>query len=550
MAILNIGHYVTHSRIVNTHTAGSNRFSYDADFLNGYLEHPHFWSPYFQWNQRYYLEGKLSFLDSPGEWFYDKTDGILYYWPENGKIQEGTLRGKIRSHALRIYDSKHIKISGFNFFGTTISADNADYITIEDCDFKYFAFNRRMLGVEDEYGDSVVSTIIRGDNTLIRNCTFEYCDGPAFALRGKGNRLENLLVHDINWTGLGHGMVDLGGCDKAVISRVTMYNGGESESLVPGKSSLIEFCDLGPDLGVMQEDGAIIQIIPSWQDGTVVRYTWVHHTHKFGIRADVWGPETDRPNAGNALFHHNVVWGNTVHKSQKPAIWAGGDSNRIFNNLSYDNEALDINIPLQADWKVPRVEYWNRNTLVHNNAAGEISGGRRTQPDVPLPGPSSNNFTGNVWSHVTDPENLDFRPKPGSELVDAGVELPGITDGYQGAAPDIGPYEYGDSSYWIPGYQAGYCSKPVPADGAAIRYTERDLIWLEGYRSMSSEVYFGTDSAGVAGAGRESNAFQGNRIHNIYQPDRLQRGMTYYWRVDAVREDGITKGRVWSFRII
>ncbi len=34
-----------------------------------------------------------------------------------------------------------------------------------------------------------------------------------------------------------------------------------------------------------------------------------------------------------------------------------------------------------------------------------------------------------------------FRPQGGSPLVDAGVVLPGINDGYAGALPDIGAVE-------------------------------------------------------------------------------------------------------------
>jgi hypothetical protein len=41
------------------------------------------------------------------------------------------------------------------------------------------------------------------------------------------------------------------------------------------------------------------------------------------------------------------------------------------------------------------------------------------------------------------PQDLDFRLKPGSAAVDAGVELPTITDGFTGKAPDLGAYELG-----------------------------------------------------------------------------------------------------------
>ena len=39
--------------------------------------------------------------------------------------------------------------------------------------------------------------------------------------------------------------------------------------------------------------------------------------------------------------------------------------------------------------------------------------------------------------------DFDFRLKPGSAAVDAGVVIPNVTDGYTGKAPDLGAYEVG-----------------------------------------------------------------------------------------------------------
>ena len=44
---------------------------------------------------------------------------------------------------------------------------------------------------------------------------------------------------------------------------------------------------------------------------------------------------------------------------------------------------------------------------------------------------------------LVDPAGGDFTPSPGSPLIDAGIPLPGIDDGYAGAAPDIGAVETG-----------------------------------------------------------------------------------------------------------
>jgi hypothetical protein len=44
-----------------------------------------------------------------------------------------------------------------------------------------------------------------------------------------------------------------------------------------------------------------------------------------------------------------------------------------------------------------------------------------------------------------EPEKLDFRLRPRSAAIDKGMVLPTITDGFKGAAPDLGAYEFGST---------------------------------------------------------------------------------------------------------
>lgn len=46
-------------------------------------------------------------------------------------------------------------------------------------------------------------------------------------------------------------------------------------------------------------------------------------------------------------------------------------------------------------------------------------------------------------THVVDVDAVDLRLREGSAAIDAGLVLPNVTDGFQGAAPDLGAYEYG-----------------------------------------------------------------------------------------------------------
>jgi hypothetical protein len=161
-------------------------------------------------------------------------------------------------------------------------------------------------------------------------------------------------------------------------------------------------------------------------------------------------------------------------------------------------------------------------------------------------------------AYLRAPEFRDFRPKAGSPVIDAGTNFlsstlleaqadPFVktTEGYMGAAPDIGAYEYGCTNYWIPGFQSAKASKPIPPDGSAGHATDRDLVWLGGYQGTSFDVYFGTDSNAVASATRASPEFRGNQLNNIYMPTNPVSNATCFWRIDTLTPEGTVTGDVW-----
>ena len=171
-----------------------------------------------------------------------------------------------------------------------------------------------------------------------------------------------------------------------------------------------------------------------------------------------------------------------------------------------------------------------------------------------MPGIADHNWHGadlgeDIRTQLRDPDNLDFRPKAGSDIIDAGVVIPGMLQPYLGKAPDIGPYEYDDKNYWIPGYQATAASQPVPPNHSTTVKTDADLMWLDAYKAISHDVYFGTDSACVASANRNSEEYKGNQTNNIYHPGALEKEKKYFWRIDAYKNQGLIRGEIWSFRV-
>jgi hypothetical protein len=98
---------------------------------------------------------------------------------------------------------------------------------------------------------------------------------------------------------------------------------------------------------------------------------------------------------------------------------------------------------------------------------------------------------------------------------------------------------------------------PVPADGVLYQDIWITLGWLPGNTAVSHDVYFSNNFNDVKDGAVD--AFQGNQTVTYFlagapgtpYPDGLVPGTTYYWRIDEVESDEITKhkGEIWSFTV-
>jgi hypothetical protein len=207
-------------------------------------------------------------------------------------------------------------------------------------------------------------------------------------------------------------------------------------------------------------------------------------------------------------------------------------------------------------WKTPgmctllweKMNGFHLDTVVVNNLAPRYMT-RWWGKEPPFPGMKHHNlFEPDTGQHLRDPANWDFRPQKDSPLVDAGT----LSDmdqfkyykkpHYVGKSPDIGAYEFGDRTYWIPGFQYPHASTPVPPDHAVNVKPDADLMFLGGDEAVRHRVWVGLTPNTLTQVAELSN--------NIFSPPSLLSGKTYYWRVDAVADDGtIGQGTVWKFTV-
>ncbi len=522
VAVMNLRNWTTYARLVQNHSAGTDNFDYDLA------------PDYKMTRAAYFIEGglggaELVMLDTAKEWAFDEVTKTLYLWADDGQNPaERDIRGKDQEYFF-VGDgtTSHITIDGLDFFATTVNFTSSDNITLQNCNLTYPTFSRRALGsIAGPVGTRVGGA--SGDynvNCTVYNCDFRYVDGPViYYKQSEFMTIENNYFYMVDYGCLNEGFSLNGNKSKGTVyTRNTLEISGDSESCRMG----IEDSTVNPATvtynyhtrcGLLQTDGSSVQYGPTSPNGSNNSFNWFIQNDRYSFRFD-----------GDPAGQYGDVYRNVSMCPEKTAFRIKGDFHEVYNNTAVETGG-NLNIATEKGG--------NAGTLAYNNAADNIT-------DWPVPGTSGNNYNGlvegvNLRALLCDPDNLDFRPKAAAtQLVDQGAIVPGITDGFIGAAPDIGAFEYGDTNYSIGGRQLPAATHPVPPDGTATAKDDADLMWRTALGATSYDVYFGTVSGSLV--------FSGNQFNNIFDPGTLTDGTTYYWRIDAVGPGGTTVGTQWSF---
>jgi hypothetical protein len=522
VAVMNLRNWTTYARHVRNHITGADNFDYDLV------------PNYTTTRAGYFIEGglgdaELVMLDSPGEWAFDETTKTLYYWAEDGLNPAGRdIKGKNQSYAFNgTSGTKYVIIDGLNFFATTFYFYESEYITVQNCRFDYPTFSKRAIGSisgpdKTWFGGSNSKS---NQHCILYNCEFRYVDGPAlYYKKSDFTTIENNYFYMVDYGCLDEGYsLNGNNANGTVYRRNTLEISGDSEGCRIGLNNASVYpatvaYNYHTRCGLLQTDGASVQYSPSSANESQNHHNWFIDNDRTSFRFD-----------GDPAGQYGNVYRNVSMTSHHGAFRIKGDFHEVYNNTAVEAVGK-LNVALEKGG--------NANTVTRNNAADSIT-------DWPIPGTASNNYNGQIQGKsmrllLRDPDNFDFRPRDDAvELVDQGMVIGGITDGYEGLAPDLGAYEYDDTNYFIGGRQLIKASYPVPPNGSANAMNDLGLMWRTALDAQSYDIYFGTQPGNLA--------LQGNQVNNIFTPGLLIDGTTYYWRVDTITAAGVVTGDEWSF---
>lgn len=384
-------------------------------------------------NSGYYIFDTINALDQPGEWYKGKSqDGAgeenkLYYKAESGQ-NPNSLQIEFKSRAFGFDTSSKgdITIEGFTFRGVSIDTDSStDGNTYRDNIF--YAYDKANFG----------RFLVQGDNNTVRDNEFRELWGSVATFGGSGNQFVNNLVLDTGYNGIAKGLI-ASDADQMLISHNTVTR--FAEAFLDGYPSRSEIAyNVFEDGGKLSWDTGVFDADGGNGDSS---YSIFHHnvfrdTNTRGIYEAFYGRNN------NAVVHHNLFY--DFDGDGRPVLRLRGlDFRQAFHNTVISNVSgapvgtLDAREAVQTRY--------NNNvqiTLERIEAMGtDVRGNYNYSP-----------------SDFVDFFNNDYRLAPGSGAIDAGIVIPGVNDGYLGAAPDAGAFESGQIA-WTAGHD--FASPPTP----------------------------------------------------------------------------------------
>ena len=542
-------------------------------------------------------------VDSPEEWSYSDSTGDLFIFTPDGLPPEGddvrirVLDRVLTSGTLTAYPNgipygidgaEHITFKGIEFYAGAVGMFGTHNFTFENCKFYYSTdnggFNSNTPGLPNP---TSMNQFLNGSSARVINCEFKFInDYPLNIFDCDDSLVENCLFEYNDWTNGTHKWLYTGISEHCTIRYVTIQN-SMSPGIFTGIRSLVEYCLIrnlyeGPtydgEEGNML-DGASIQRNSSSTYLSTTRYCWIIHGGNInGFRFD------SNPGGIYGKIHHMVSIRN------RRGFRLKGDHHQVHHLLAYDNQTKDISLP---NYKYTNDE-GNFNTNFSNSASEEMYecaapncnrlGVGWLEYDKELrdlaglwEGPGNAEYVLEMendykqdWGKpqlelasyysryfTKDQQSYDFRPRKGSRFVDTGMIVDSINDGldydyphpvsfsnqnrrFIGDAPDIGPYEYGDSVYWIPGYRYSYPSFPIPSNGANNVPSDYSLVFNYPYKNdyTNTQAVVTVNGPGV------------NRVVTLNYPDNVifqdfHPSGIYNWQVTV---DGII-GENWSFQV-
>lgn len=303
--------------------------------------------------------------------------------------------------------------------------------------------------------------------------------------------------------------IDIRNSKNIVIRNLTIRKAGPDAIAMRNTHHVwIDHCDLSAS-----SDG----LLDFTHGSDYLTVSWcIFHDHDKAALVNGGTQEFDDVGKSKATYHHNWFY-NTVQRNPRMGYGLG----HVFNNYYNEISSYCIGYHTGASILIENNYFQDSNTPLNQMYSS-------------VPGTASHanaQAVGNIFDNVTgNTEGTGTSFDPGRYYnykfaLDNAKDIPSIVQKHGGPQPGI-EHEL----------------LPAPANGSIEVYGDwQELRWsnLEGVTEW--EVLFGTSPASL----KKSSTTQ-----RSFTPPDLRPGTTYFWKVNAVKQDEVIEGPLWRFRTV
>lgn len=383
----------------------------------------------------------LEEIDIPTEWFLDRNNMILYYYPPHKLTDDDVFdMAMLETEFIRTErNASYITFKGIHFTKGRSHAINinSDDITIDNCTFSYINRNGIM---------------VRSKTVNILNNRFLHIDGSAIYIydenlhleKGRDKYIKNNYMYNIASFMGTQIHANYFEATNVIFENNTLHNlwGGAVITGQLGYENKIRYNEIYNFDQMISDGGALYAGRNYGMPGNEYAYNFLYDFHpkdKFIHDAAIQGIYMDDLMSGG-IIHHNIIYNGGDSGIQI----GGGQNNTVDNNIILDMGKLPLltdnrgevwtntwryDLVRQAQWKlsVPiysakypemfnliRTPLVPANNIITNNIANQKI---RINDRMKQLGTVENNIELTDLSDFVDPDNYDFRIKSSSPLV-------------------------------------------------------------------------------------------------------------------------------------
>ncbi|HRO48090.1 right-handed parallel beta-helix repeat-containing protein [Agriterribacter sp.] len=273
--------------------------------------------------QRYYAVNVLEELDLPGEWYLDRSNGLLFFWPPSSIATGKTFVSLLDNPVMLLDNTENVRVEGLSFQfsrGNGIVIRGGRNNLIGGCTFS-------------NLGDVAVK-LEGGENNGIAACNiYDVAAGGAIlnggdrkSLTPGGNFVVNSHIHHFSqWIRTYQSAITISGVGNRAAHNV-IHDAPGSGILLTGNEHIIEYNELH-DLALETGDVGAFYMGRDWTErGNIIRYNYFH---------DLTGPGVHDVNAVylDDWASGTTVSGNIFYNCARGIMIGGGRNNMVDNNI-------------------------------------------------------------------------------------------------------------------------------------------------------------------------------------------------------------------------